>query len=86
MVAGLDDVDWSEMRHAYGTADAMPDAIRGMVAKRKRRRAWAREYMFGAVHHQGDVYECTVAAIPFLVEAMRPGRRGRPSVAVAVAQ
>lgn len=81
MVDGLDDIDWAEMRHAYGPADAIPDAIRGMVAKKKRRRAWASDYMFGAVHHQGDVYECTVAAIPFLVEAaMRPRRRGRSSV------
>ncbi|MEV8504947.1 hypothetical protein AB0368_08965 [Actinoplanes sp. NPDC051475] len=81
MVAGLHDIDWARMRHAYGPADAVPDAIRGMVAKKKRRRAWAWDYMFGAVHHQGDVYECTVAAIPFLVEAaMRPGRRGRVSV------
>jgi hypothetical protein len=37
--------------------------------------------MWGAVHHQGDVYDCTVAAIPFLIEAAaNPDARGRAEV------
>jgi hypothetical protein len=30
---------------------------------------------YGAMHHQGDVYECTIASIPFLLEAPLMGPR-----------
>ncbi|BFU47910.1 hypothetical protein [Krasilnikovia sp. MM14-A1004] len=81
MFAGLDEVGWSSLTHAYGPATAMPKVIRGLIARDKRVRAWAGDYMWGAVHHQGDVYECTVAAIPFLVEAASaPRAKGRGTV------
>jgi HEAT repeat protein len=81
MFKGLDDVDWRSMRHAYESAWNMPAAIRGMVSRRKDERAWAWDYLWGAVHHQGDLYDCTVAAIPFLVEAAAlPEARGRAQV------
>ncbi|MBU2668410.1 HEAT repeat domain-containing protein [Actinoplanes bogorensis] len=78
---GLDEVDWASMRHAYGPATGMPDLIRGLTSEKKRVRAWAQECMWSGVHHQGDVYECTLRAVPFLLEAAAtPGRPGRGGV------
>jgi hypothetical protein len=57
------------MRHAYGPATEVPDLLRGLVSEDPATREIALDGIYGAVHHQGDVYECTVAAIPFLLEA-----------------
>jgi hypothetical protein len=78
---GLDGIDWRSMHHAYESAWNVPTAIRGLVSRNADKRAWAHDYMWGAVHHQGDVYDCTVAAIPFLIEAAaKPKARGRGQV------
>lgn len=56
------------MEHAYGSAEEVPTlllALRSSDAE-ERRKALGRFY--GAVHHQGDVYACTTASIPFLFE------------------
>jgi len=29
--AGLDDLDWAAMRHAYGSAAEVPDLLRGLI-------------------------------------------------------
>lgn len=80
MFPGLDSIDWGAMRHAYGPAADVPDLLRGLVSDDPATREVALDGMYGAVHHQGDVYECTVAAIPFLLEAaavpLLPGRGG----------
>jgi hypothetical protein len=77
---GLDDIDWAAMHHAYGPAVEVPDLLRGLVSADPAERESALDAMYGAVHHQGDVYQCTVAAIPFLLEAVAdrtlPGRAG----------
>jgi hypothetical protein len=64
---GLDDVDWASMQHAYGSAADVPAMLRGLVSQDDGVRREAEEGMWGAVHHQGDVYDSTVAAIPFLL-------------------
>lgn len=76
MFGGLDDVDWAGMDHAYGPALEVPDLLRGLVSDDPAAREVALDGMYGAVHHQGDVYECTVAAVPFLLEAA--GSRSLP--------
>src|SRR5688500_16170518 len=80
MFTGLDDIDWAGTHHAYGPATAVPELLRGLVSDNPAERESALDAMYGAVHHQGDVYECTVAAIPFLLEAAAdralPGRAG----------
>lgn len=80
MFSGLDSIEWGAMRHAYGPAADVPDLLRGLVSDNPATREVALDGMYGAVHHQGDVYECTVAAIPFLQEAAAapalPGRGG----------
>src|SRR5262245_11413745 len=65
MFAGLDDVDWASMHHAYGPATDLPDLLRGLLAGDAQAREIALDGLSGAVHHQGDVYDCTIACIPF---------------------
>ncbi|MER5275479.1 HEAT repeat domain-containing protein [Streptomyces sp. NPDC002809] len=68
MFAGIDEVDWASMEHAYGPADDVPGLLRGLASADPAEREAALDGMYGAVHHQGDVYACTLACIPFLFE------------------
>ncbi|NED12575.1 PBS lyase, partial [Streptomyces sp. SID9124] len=68
MFAGIDEVDWASMEHAYGPADDVPGLLRGLASADPAERERALDGMYGAVHHQGDVYPCTLACIPFLFE------------------
>lgn len=70
MFAGLDDIDWAAMEHAYGPAIEIPDLLRGLLSEDAASREAALDGMYGSVHHQGDVYECTAACVPFLLEAV----------------
>ncbi len=68
MFAGIDEVDWASMEHAYGPADDVPGLLQGLASADPSQREAALDGMYGAVHHQGDVYACTLACIPFLFE------------------
>jgi hypothetical protein len=68
MLTGLDAIDWSSMHHAYSTAEEIPELLRAMASADPEERKKAHSRFYGAVHHQGDVYNCTVAALPFLLE------------------
>ncbi|WP_275294060.1 hypothetical protein [Amycolatopsis sp. La24] len=84
--SGLDEIDWAGMKHAYGPATDVPDLLRGLVSPDPVVRERALDGMEGAVHHQLDVYDCTVAALPFLLEAAAtPGLPGRAGVLGLVA-
>lgn len=76
MFTGIDDVDWASMGHAYGDASDVPDLLRGLASFDAAERETALDGMLGAVHHQGDVYDSTVACIPFLFELV--GTAGLP--------
>ncbi|WP_191843260.1 PBS lyase [Catellatospora chokoriensis] len=78
LLAGVDEVRWGRMRHAYGPAVEVPDLLRGLADADPAVRETALDAMYGGIHHQGDVYACTIAVIPFLLriaaDAGRPGR------------
>lgn len=81
MFAGIDEVDWASMEHAYGPADDVPVLLRGLASPDAVEREGALDGMYGAVHHQGDVYACTLACIPFLFELVAdPGVQDRGSI------
>ncbi|MET8880160.1 PBS lyase [Streptomyces rubiginosohelvolus] len=81
MFSGIDEVDWASMEHAYGPADDVPGLLRGLASADPAEREAALDGMYGAVHHQGDVYACTLACIPFLFElVVDPGVRDRGGV------
>ncbi|GAA3755773.1 hypothetical protein GCM10022225_45910 [Plantactinospora mayteni] len=80
MFAGLDEIDWAGMSHAYGPATEVPELLRGLVSADPATREVALDGMYGAVHHQGDVYPCTVACVPYLFEVVTHGGPGRGPV------
>ncbi|MGW1086382.1 HEAT repeat domain-containing protein, partial [Streptomyces sp. NPDC002596] len=81
MFAEIDEVDWASMEHAYGPADDVPGLLRGLASADPAEREQALDGMYGAVHHQGDVYACTLACIPFLFElVVDPGIHDRGSI------
>jgi hypothetical protein len=61
---GIDDVAWSSLHHAYGSAADVPELLRTLASPDDvlRRELWEG---FGLVH-QGSVYEATAPAVPFL--------------------
>lgn len=86
---GLDDIDWSALQHAYGPADEVPGLLRGLASDRPEVREQALDGLYGAVLHQGSVYDSTVAAVPFLLRlasADLPGRAAALEFLAAVAQ
>ncbi|MCQ0023698.1 PBS lyase [Streptomyces somaliensis DSM 40738] len=81
MFRGIDEVDWASLGHAYGPADDVPALLRGLASDDPAEREWALDGMYGTVHHQGDVYDSTLACIPFLLElAARPDVQDRGCV------
>ncbi|MFD9241573.1 PBS lyase [Streptomyces sp. NPDC059556] len=68
MLTGIEEVDWASLGHAYGPADDVPELLRGLASADPAERETALDGMYGAVHHQGDVYDSTLACIPFLLE------------------
>ncbi|MFJ8019081.1 HEAT repeat domain-containing protein [Streptomyces sp. NPDC096311] len=68
MFTGMDEVGWASMKHAYGSAEDVPELLRGLASACSQERERALDGMYGAVHHQGDVYDSTLACIPFLFE------------------
>lgn len=66
-LAGLDDVEWDELEHAYGTAEDVPDRLRALATGDEDARRDARYWLSGSIHHQGTIYSATAPAVPFLV-------------------
>ncbi|MGV9456656.1 HEAT repeat domain-containing protein [Streptomyces sp. NPDC003635] len=66
MFTGIDEVDWASMHHAYGSAEDVPALLRGLASADLAERETALDGLYGAVHHQGDVYDSTLACVPFL--------------------
>ncbi|MEU3932390.1 HEAT repeat domain-containing protein [Streptomyces sp. NPDC029044] len=67
MFRGIDEVDWASLRHAYGSAEDVPGLLRGLASADPAERQSALDGMYGAVHHRGEVYDSTLACLPFLL-------------------
>ncbi|MGR6317357.1 HEAT repeat domain-containing protein [Micromonospora soli] len=64
----LDEIDWTQLTHAYGTAEDIPDLLRALASDDDDEVGEAFDEIIGSIFHQGDVYPATVPAVPFLVE------------------
>ena len=67
----LDNVPWSTLTHAYGSAVDVPDQIRALLHEDAKVRT---SVLFGFtcnIYHQGTIYPATVAAVPFFIEMLR---------------
>ncbi|MEV4078583.1 hypothetical protein [Nonomuraea fuscirosea] len=66
-LTGLDDVPWGDLKHAHGPADDIPDLLRELADGTE----WHEvlDELFGDdLLHQGDCYEGTAPALPFLTQ------------------
>lgn len=70
----LDQVPWSDLKHAYGSAADLPTLIRDLRSADKKVRDDAIYALHGNIWHQGTVYEATAYAVPFLVQLLVNGR------------
>ena len=70
MLQGLDDIPWSSLHHAYGSAGDVPGLLRKLSSKDVREVDSALSDLFGNIWHQNTVYEATSHAVPFLVELL----------------
>ncbi|WP_437640682.1 hypothetical protein [Sorangium sp. So ce854] len=86
MLDGLDEIDWSDLEHAYGPADDVPGDLRGLLAEKagERNKAWNR--LVNNLHHQDTPEPAAIEAVPFLIElAGSPSVQDRARILVLLA-
>jgi hypothetical protein len=85
MLEGLEQINWKELRHAYGSAEDVPAQIRALALNDKQIREAALTELWGNIIHQGTVYSATAYAIPFLIELLEsPDVKAKPQLLVLV--
>ncbi|WP_141581810.1 HEAT repeat domain-containing protein [Actinomadura sp. WMMA1423] len=88
-LAGLDDIDWAGLDHAYGSAEDVPGLLRALSSLEEEERDAALGELFTNIFHQGRRYGAAAAAVPFLLAlASHPGtpeRTGPLYLAAALA-
>ncbi|MEV1108151.1 hypothetical protein AB0I95_05820 [Micromonospora sp. NPDC049751] len=70
MLDGLDDIDWARLGHAYGAADDVPGQLRALLSPDATTRDEALGELYGNVFHQGNRFEASAYAVPFLLEML----------------
>lgn len=70
MLETLDEVPWSQLEHAYGAADDVPDLIRALVSSDAESRHHAQHMLYMGPFHQGTVTSCLSYVVRFLVELL----------------
>lgn len=68
MLAGLDEIPWSKLEHAYGDAEDIPNLIRTLVSDDPHEREWAQDMLDMGPFHQGSLYSCTPFVVRFLLQ------------------
>jgi len=61
-LAGVDDIDWHKLQHAYGSADDVSDQLHRLADGDDS----SIEDLFGNIYHQGSLFEATAYTVPFL--------------------
>jgi|SRR5438034_8440594 len=67
MFERLETIDWPSLETAYGTAEAIPGALRNLASPDEETRAAAWQTLRSELEHQGTVYQASAYAAPFLV-------------------
>lgn len=68
MLDGLDNINWADLGHAYGSAADVPDLLRDLLSDNEEVLNETFETLFSNIWHQGTVYEASAYAVPFLIE------------------
>ncbi|MET8911001.1 hypothetical protein [Micromonospora sp. NPDC004551] len=66
-LAGVDEVPWESLHHAYGPAVDVPDQLRALRSAEVPVRCRALSELFGNVYHQGTRWGASCHVVPFLV-------------------
>jgi len=64
----IENIDWANLEHAYGSAADVPNDIKNLASPDEKLRDKALYNLYGNIFHQGTRYEATPYAIPFLYE------------------
>ena len=75
-------IDWSELTHAYGSAEDIPGLF-ARLGGSEDDAVW--QELWGSLCHQGSVYEASWAAMPVLVDIALDRAPGGPIQAVTMA-
>lgn len=85
----MNSIDWSNLRHAYGTASDVPRLLAALASDDESDRDGGFYDFFGSLCHQGTVYPASLAAIPallaLLAEPSYPDRERMLEALVALA-
>ncbi len=76
LLAGLDDIDWAALGHAYGSAEDVPGELRAACGEDEKARGRAFERLFNSICHQGTRYSASPFAVPFLARIAAAGPAG----------
>jgi len=66
-LAGLDDIPWADLQHAYNSAFDVPDLLRAIQSGTQAGRFPPTVLLADRIVHQGTRYEAARYAVPFLV-------------------
>jgi hypothetical protein len=66
----LNKVDWSQLQHACGSAQDVPRHLLELKSGDEDTRADAINELRNTIWHQGNIYEATSYAVPFLIELL----------------
>ncbi|MFJ9777642.1 hypothetical protein ACIRVF_41455 [Kitasatospora sp. NPDC101157] len=73
LLAGLDDIDWAALGHAYGSAEDVPGELRAACGEDEKARERAFERLFNSICHQGTRYSASPFAALFLARIAAQG-------------
>jgi hypothetical protein len=73
LLAGLDDINWAALGHAYGSAEDVPADLRAVYGPDEAARDKAFRRLFCTIFHQGTRYSASPYAVPFLARIAAAG-------------
>jgi hypothetical protein len=71
LLSGLEALDWHSLQHGYGPADDVPNLLRMLLAGDQEVRQDAYQDLCNKLCHQGDIYQATGYAVPFLLRMVQ---------------
>jgi tetratricopeptide (TPR) repeat protein len=81
LLAGVKDIDWHGLHHAYGPADDVPNLLRLLLSDDESVRDDAWQELYSNVWHQSDIYEATARVVPFMLKMLtHDGPPGKAAV------
>ncbi|MFJ2302279.1 hypothetical protein [Streptomyces sp. NPDC087787] len=75
LLTGLDEVDWANLNHAYGTADDVPGQLRALCGDDEQAQQEAFGGLFNHLAHQGVRCQASPYTVPFLARIALGGPR-----------